>query len=478
MRCNIRYGPDAPGGGGGGDVDPNKEVAKQLLDRVTTLATGVKELTDKVKTIETASAGAVDVKKVVEEHEKLRAAVESLQDSIAKKRNAMYFSGLEDVKQSFNLLKLIAAVKTCGNDKEKMKKTAGFEMEIIEETRKAMEKHGHPATRAGHAMWDDQAGGMWVPDQVLADVIAPIYTQSVFAALDPESGSTRVTVLDGLTGNPVKIPEFEGGMIAYWIGEEDEYAESKTKSGNMSMTPKKLGILTRITVEMMNMANPAFDKFVRRDMVRAASKKLDYTIMYGKGGDNIPLGIMNNTRIAKFFAENKSKVDPGSFTAGGAELDFDGLMEMQGALEDDDIAFDSSFATVSHGRWFRRLKKLKIDNFSGQTANKPYLLGAPFLSDQRLQGIIGEFDRSNQIKTNNMVGGTTPGTHDKGTDVIMGNLAEVLLGRWAGIQILDDGGTGTGFIRDQTYVKMRMWADVQVRQPRALLTCRDARCRD
>ena len=459
------------GGVGTGTVDVNKA----LLERVGALATGLKEVTDQVKALQ--SAGIIDVKadvtKVVDQYEKMRAMIVSMEETIRTRKNGMHFSGLEDASKQFNFLRFVSGIK-----KGDVKKFAPFESEVIEETRKAMEKSQHPSTRAGHVMWDDSAGGLWVPDQVLADVIGPIYAKSVFAALDPSTGSTRVTVIDGLTGNPVKIPEFEGGMIAYWIGEEDDYAESKTKSGNITMTPKKLGILTRVTEEMMQLASPAFNTFLKKDMIRAAAKRIDWTVAYGTGTSNMPRGLFNNPKIRKFYAQGLSETAPGSPTAGGTELDFDGLMEMQGMLEDDDVTMDDSFATVGHPRYFRRLKRLKIDNYTGQATNRPFLLGSPFLTDERLKGIIGDFDKSTQIQSNKMIGGTTPGTHDKGTDVVMGNLAEVLLGRWAGIQILDDGGSGTGFVRDQTYVKMRMWADVEVRQPRAILHCPDAKARD
>ena len=326
--------------------------------------------------------------------------------------------------------------------------------------------------------WDDAAGGLWVPDQVIADVITPIYFQSAFIALNPENGQTAISVLDGLVGNPVRIPEFEGGMIAYWVGEEDDYAESKTKSGNITLTPKKLGCMTRMTEELMQLANPQLDAFMRRDMSMAMAKKLDYTCGYGSAGSaNVPTGVFNNIKVKKFYAETLDETGPGGVTAGGKELTFDGLMEMQGAMEDKDVSFDSSFGIITSKRYIRRLKQAKMDSYAGQTTNQAYLLGAPYISDTLLRSIIGNYIASSQIATKKMIGGSTPGTHDKGTDVLMGNLREIIMGRWAGIQIVNDGGIGQGFVRDQTYIKMRMWADFQVRQAEALRHCPDARCR-
>lgn len=448
------------------DAPPtDREVIQTLLNQVGSLSTGLKEVTGVVQQLKSAGLVGDDVKKVMAEYEKMRAMVETMQETLRTKKGALWFPGVEDAGKKFNLLRLCGAMK-----RGDPKKYAPYEMEVVDAAHASMEKQGM-ATRSGHVMWDDQSAGIWVPDQVIADVIGPIYTQSVFVALDASTGKTRVSVIDGLTGNPVKIPEFEGGMIAYWIGEEDNYAESKTKSGNLTMTPKKLGVLTRITEEMMNLASPAFDAFMRRDMVRAAAKKLDYTVPYGTGTANMPMGLKNNPKIAKFYAETGT----GTVGAGnGGELDFDKLMELQGVMEDTDVQIEPSYATISSPRYFRRLKKAKVLNFSGQTTGQPYLLGAPFLSDSRLRDLIGDFDRTTQIPSNLTVGTAT----SRCGDVFAGNMSEIVVGRWSGIQLLDDQGQGTGFISDQRYVKMRMWADVQVRQPKAIRHVPDAYARD
>lgn len=450
-----------------------EQLVKQLATRVGELSTSLKTATETIQSLQKADEGlkGLNLDKLVEQYEETRSAVESIQEAMKKRQNGLWFPGVEDVGKKFNLLRLCAGVKY-----NKVEEFAPFEFEVVTEARKALEKAAHPAMKAGHVMWDDVSGGLWVPDQVIADVIAPIYTQSVFVSLLPEAGTTGVTVIDGLTGNPVKIPEFAGGMIAYWIGEEDDYVESKTRSGNLTLTPKKLGVLTRITAEMMQFSSPAFDAFMRRDMIRAAAKKLDYTIAYGTGSANMPIGIYNHAKIQRFSAATSADAGvPEDFTMGaGAEATFDTLMECDGAMEDDDVQLDGTAKTVCHPRFARRLKKLKIDNYSAQTTNRAYLLGAPFISDERLTSIIGPVSKSTQIPTTKANNAAAA----KYTDVFRGNLGEFVFGRWGGIQVMDDGGTGDGFIRDQTYIKMRMWGDTECRQPRALRVIPDAQARD
>lgn len=449
---------------------PEQVAAKAILDRVKALedATGnfaaFKTELEAIKTLADSFKG-FDPKLLNQEIEKIKAGQASVREAIRRSKGGFYVSGIEDYTKQFSMVRACIAVKTRNWE------NAGFEKEIISQAR----------AKAGHIIGQDSAGGSFVPDQVIPDIIEAIYTNSVLIALEG-SGTTRVSVLDGLTGTPARIGKFDGGCIAYWIGEQDKYIESQVKTGNISLTPKKLGILTRLTDEMQRFASPAFENLLRKDMQRAAAKKIDYTMLYGLGNENQPRGLAYAQNFNQFAAQNKLPYDAAVITdAAGGELDFDGLMEMQGVLEDQDIEANETFAFISHHRYFRRLKQLKTSNFSGQTTEKPYLIGLPMLTDERLRALIGDWDGTTQIPTTNKPGkslnwATTSNTL-KFTDVVGGNWSEALFGRWSGTEIVDDGGTGDGFINDQTYVKMRTYCDAGFRQEKALVWCPDAQAR-
>ena len=423
----------------------------------------------------------LDLKKVVEEVDKVRAGQESLVKAIRTSKRGFYVPGIED--QEFSLLRACIAMKS-GDWR-----IAPQEKEIIDAVRSKQRSVIGKATSGAQNVGDDELGGYFVPDQVIPQVIAAIYTRSVMVNLAGE-GTTRVSVLDGLMGGNVKIPKFVGGLIAYWIGEEDTYAESQTTVGDVTMNPKKLGILVRLTDAMRRFAGYGFETLFRNDFIRAAAKKLDWTILYGRGTDDMPRGIAHHQGIKVYSAEQGTTYTQAQVQAAssplddwdGGELGFDGLMDMLLALEEDDIAVDASHAWISSPRFFHRLKKMKTQSFSGQTEQQMYLLGAPFISDAALTGIIGPNDKTSQIPSDNLPGesvdGATDSVNEKHTDVFGGNFADVILGRWGGLEIEDDGGKGTGFTSDHTYMKLRMYADVGVRQERALIMCPDAIVRD
>lgn len=427
----------------------------------------IQKMNEIIKKLDSDLGGAKgDLSKVHEHIEQQRAVIDSLTKAIKNSKRGFYVSGIED--QEFSFLRAMVAIRTQDWTR------AGLEKEILDQVRQ----------KASQVVGQDSLGGYFVPDQTIADVIAGIYTRSVWVNLTGE-GTQRVSLLEGLTGGNVKIPKFDGGVVAYWIGEEDEYAESNTKVGDVTMNPKKLGVLVRITDTMKKLQGYGFEALLRNDMMRAAAKKLDSTIMYGKGGNDTPLGIINSRGIKIYRAETGAILDHDSAAAvsdwDGKALHFDDLDNMQLALEEDDITQDASFAWISSPRAWRYLRQLKVENYTGQTTGLPYLLGMPMLTEGRLAEIIGPYDKSTLIPSNNLpgasIGGATDSTNQKYTDVFGGNLSEVVLGRWAGIEIEDDSGKGKGFTSDHTYMKLRLYADLAIRQNRALICCPDFKVR-
>jgi len=455
-----------------------EERFAQLLTQMETLVgddgefASFKDLVTAIQT-DVAALKKTDPAKVLEELDRMKSGQATLARQIRNSRRGLYVSGIED--EDFSLLKAMCAVKSGDWS------LAGKEKEMMDQWR---------SKASAQAIGDDARGGYFVADQVIADVIAAIYTKSVFINLAGE-GTTRVSVLEGLSGANVKIPKFLGGLIAYWIGEEDNYIDSMTTVGDVNLNPKKLGVLVRITDSMRKFQSFGFENLLRNDMQRAAAKKLDWTIMYGTGGDNTPRGITHANGIKIYSAQSggvgtlgTTPLNAAPFQADwqGGEMDFDDLDNMILALEEDEIDLDASAAIISSPRFIKRLKQLKILNFSGQTTGQPYLLGAPTLSDAKLRDALGmDIDSTTQIFSNNMPGESinapTTSTEEEFTDVFSGNLAEIILARWFGIEIEDDAGKGKGFVSDHIYMKLRMYADIGYRQERALIMSPDVRAR-
>jgi HK97 family phage major capsid protein len=458
--------------------ESEKEIAECISKLNNFLDKDCKTLTEEVNGVKSKLEGLekIQTENVVKELEKLRAGQEAVIKMIRTNSRAPSFvPGMEDASQKFSMVKVLTASKVGWKEAK-----AEFEKECMDAWQAKLKTAG--------AIGDDKMGGFWVPDQVIPDVIAAIYARSVFFSLGAD-GTTRVSVLDGLVGGTVKIPKVTGGMVAYWVGEEQAPAESMDNAGDITMNPKKLMMLVKLTDSMRRFGGFGFENILRNDMINTAAEKFDWTVAYGNGGADMPRGIINTSGIKIFSAEKggygvlgtDSLADTGVFQAtwAGAALTFDVVDLMNLALEEDKIRQGPSAIMITSPRALSYLRRLKVTYFSGQTSGQGYLLGLPILSDARLADIIGAFDKTPQIPSNNYAGKSVGATPTNAatvncTDVFKGNLAEVIVGRWSGLEIETDGGMGPGFKSDHIYTKMRMYADVGVRQPRGIIVCPDA----
>jgi len=462
-----------------------KQVAKLLQELDELLGDGgLKTMLSRLKACEDVIGPIkdIDLKATFDEFERVKAKTATLTDQIRRSTKGLHVSGLEDYTQQFSMVRAMVGKRIGWKEAG-----AQFEHEVLTQaTAKAVEMY----SKAGIQMGEDKVAGSFIPDQVIPDVIGAIYTKSVFINLAGEGDTSRVSLLEGLVGGNVTIPKFDGGLIAYWIGEEDQYVESLVNTDDVTMNPKKLGILVKITEEMRRFAGFGFEALLRTDMIRAAAKKLDHTIAFGTGTNKMPRGILNTNGIKVYSAQSGNYGVLGTDDLGGAlfqadwagaDLNFDSLNDVHLALEEDDIDLDDTFVTIGSPRYFTRLKQIKVDSYTGQTTNQAYLIGIPIVPDSRLTELIGPFAKSTQF-ANHIPGATVgaPTTEDelKFNTVIAGNLGTVVLGRWAGIEIDDDAGKGMGFGTDAIFMKLRLFADLAIRQPRAIIVVPDVRVLD
>jgi hypothetical protein len=444
------------------------ETYKNVDGKLTTIDETIKSLSEKHAKME-----GLDAKAIGDEFEKLKAGIEEMKKQVAAHgTGGAYLPGLGESKEAknFSITKLAWAQKT-GNWEE-----AGVEKEVMKTSKEWVQKN---------VVGIDTSAGSFVLDQAMPDIIVEAYRQSALISLNPATGQTRVRVMNGLTGGKVTVGKFKGGSIAYWIGENDEYIETMARTAEAAFFPKKLTVLTKLTEETRKFA-PGFESLMRQDMVNALSSKLDHTALYGSGTDNEPRGLMRMKGIKRYRAETGETIGSNTVVTGavGAYLGFDGMSEMQAVADDNNKSVSPSAAWVAAAQWYRRLKRIKSKNYTGQPDNEaPYLLGAPMLSDARLTETIGDWVKHRQISTTLTAGqdaGWLPAdaTDTNFTDVFYGDWSEFIFARWGVMNFVSDEGKGLGFTRDQILLKGNLYCDMNVREEETFVICPDARVRD
>jgi HK97 family phage major capsid protein len=99
-------------------------------------------------------------------------------------------------------------------------------------------------------------------------------------------------MLTGLSGD-VKIPKKSAASTAAWISSEGGPAsESEMTVGAVSMSPKTLGAFTDITRQLMLQSSLDVEALVRDDLAQALALAIDKAGLEGTGADGQPTGIL------------------------------------------------------------------------------------------------------------------------------------------------------------------------------------------
>lgn len=470
------------------------ERAKATLDLLEKHADDLKGLSTLRERVEAVAKNlgdnAGDLKKLAERVELNIAENERMSRIIRTRKDGMYVPGLEDRK--FNLARAFYGVAKAkvANQRPNRKLFAEIGADEEFETLKQVEKkHGHQWLESNKAqsVGDDELGGAFVPGQVLADqLILPIYRESVLVGL--EGGRTRVTVIDNITApGEITIPSFIGGSAASWLGEQQIGSETSVRTAMKTMRPRKAGCWLAMTEEIIRGAAYGFSNLLELDLRHALADLLDETIMYGSGSEHAPRGICKTDAIRIYCAETGK--DYASVAAAvadetdwqGGELEFRKMMLMQLVLKRNKVR-TANASWISSPDFFTRSKARQLSQFNAQTTEKAFLFGKPFLSDAELASVIGDFGETPFVPYTNLPGksitGGTTSTTAKFSDVLYGNLTQVLLALWGGLEIASDDGKGLGFPAEVTLVRARMRADVTIRRPDELILCPDAQAID
>jgi HK97 family phage major capsid protein len=338
--------------------------------------------------------------------------------------------GLEDEQKKFSLFKAVNAIMN------KNWKGAELEEEVFRQTR---------AMSAG----DDAAGGYLVPAQAVPELIELLRAEAVCIRMGAR-------VIDNLMGSPVEFPKQTGGAVAYWVGENAAIPPSQATLGQLQMTPKSVTALVQLSNRLIRMSNPSAEQMVRQDVAIALGLAIDMAALRGTGTDDQPLGIANTPGI------NNVILGPN-----GGLADFDTFTDMEYELSVDN-ALRGKLGFVFHPAIRRRLKKLKIAQFSGDLSGE-YIL-APF-SDAQLEAYLGyRFGMTTQIPVN-----LVKGTSTNCTELFFANWAELLIGQWAGFQILASDQAGTAFAANQTWIRIIADVDIGLRHTESFCLCSDAK---
>jgi len=390
----------------------------------------IKEMLEGQKALMEKMGGTVD--EIKDAQKTLVTRVDDLEVRMNPRGVVAPMPGLEDEASKFSFFRAVKAIIT--NDWSQ----AGFEREVFQNARKKAMSVG-----------EDTSMGYFVPGEILAGYIELLRGQLVVAQLG-------ATVLDNLNGVPIIIPKLTGGPTGYWVTENVAPTESSLTTGQVSLSPKKVGALVKLSNELLKWSNPSVEAIIREQLFAEIAETVDKAALRGSGDNYEPCGIANVAGINTVaIGEN-----------GGAPT-FDLLYDMQYALQEDN-AYRGNMGYAFHPAIRRRLIKQKVAQFSGDTDGS-YII-TPMVSDAQLVSWMGHPYKMTTLLPIDL----TKGNATNCAEIFFANWKDMLIGFWGGVELRASQDTSTAFQTDQTWIRIFQEVDVQVRHAESFCLINDA----
>jgi len=302
------------------------------------------------------------------------------------------------------------------------------------------------AERAIYQVGTAGQGGNLVATNLLADsFIEVLRNQTVTSMLG-------ATYLPGLVGQ-VDIPRQITATGTYWVGESGAITEAEATFDKVSLRPKTIGALSKLSRLMLLQSTPAIEMVARRDLLSVGALAIDLAALSGSGASNQPTGITNQAGVNSVVGG-----------ANGANLTFDHLIALKYAIKVANAPQSAlGFALNSKSIGYLSSQKATTGQYlwdpqGGLTAGSPdRVKGSPYAESQQL--------RSNLTK------GTSVGTC---SESIYGNWQELFIGEWGVTEIAVNPYDSAGFANGDVILRMFQTVDVGVRHGASFAVMSDA----
>lgn len=257
------------------------------------------------------------------------------------------------------------------------------------------------------------------------------------------------TVMRGLRGN-IDFPKGNADASATWEGENDANAETSPTFDKISMSPNRLGAFTDISKQLIAQSSVDVENYVRNRLNFAVRKALDLAAINGSGSSNQPTGVLNTSGIGSVAIG----------TDGGAPI-WDHIVDLETEIAIDNADMGTlAYLTTPGIRG--KLKKTLVDDGSGM-----------FVWDNRFNpagpGLNGYRSEVSTQVPSTLVKGNSSDCHA----IIFGNWAELMIGQWAGIDLVVDPYTSAK--NAIVTLVINSWWDIAVRHAESFAAIKDAR---
>ena len=278
------------------------------------------------------------------------------------------------------------------------------------------------------------------------DLVPTDLSNQIIPVLRPklQTQALGAQVLTGLTGD-IDLPRGTADTASVWEGENDPNASSDPTFDKLSLSPNRLGAFTTISKQLIVQSAPSIEQYVRQSLEFSIAKALDLAAINGSGASNQPTGILNTTGIG----------DVALGTNGGVPT-FGSIVDLESAVAVD----NADMGALNY------LTTPQIRGLLKQTVKESGQASYVFESDNTMNGY------------NAAVSTQVPSTLTKGTSsgnchaIVFGNWNELLIGQWAGLDIVVDPYSLAKNAQIQLIVNS--WWDIKLKHAQSFAAIKDA----
>jgi HK97 family phage major capsid protein len=283
-------------------------------------------------------------------------------------------------------------------------------------------------------------GGFTVATEV-GDLIPFLNPRLVTEAL----GATYLT---GLSSN-IDFPRNDSASAAAWEGENTANDETSPTFDRIQLSPNRLGAFTDISKQLLVQSTVDIENFVRNSLSVALANALDTAAINGSGQSNQPLGILNTAGIGSV-----------SLGTDGGSPNFKAIVD----LETEIAAANADFGTMAYLTTPGVRGFLKTAEKATNTAQFVYM-------DSTVPGegmLNGYRTRVSTLVPSNLTKGNGSNLHS----IIFGDFSALIIGQWAGIDLVVDPYTSAK--NALVTLVVNSWWDVAVRHAASFAAIKDA----
>jgi HK97 family phage major capsid protein len=258
-------------------------------------------------------------------------------------------------------------------------------------------------------------------------------------------------LMTGLVGN-VDIPRRTGSSQTYWIAENEDIALSTGSFDLVSLRPKTLGALTKISRLLLLQGTPDAEQLVRDDLAAIMAIELDRAAIAGTGVGNQPTGIINTAGINSI-----------GLGANGAALTWGDVVRMETELAVDN-ADESGLGYLTNAQVRGKLK----------TTEKASNTAEFIWTDMPSEPGMGMLNGYRAGVSQNIPGNLTKGTGTNLSAVIFANWQDLMIGQWGVMEVVANQFGDSDFPKGRISVRAMLTVDINVRQPSSFCLVSDA----